>query len=76
MESGVASWNKCYKDWRVFSPCSAEISRGRTEAGSHHSVRSARIDSSPAAIKNSGHAIGIEHEVSFNPHTVDSDIAH
>lgn len=38
MESGVATWNKCYKNWRVFSPCSAQTSGGRTEPGYLHSV--------------------------------------
>jgi len=76
MESGVATWNKCYKNWRVFLPCPAQTSGGLTEPGYHNSVSSARIDSAPSAIKNSGHAIVTEHEVSFTPHTIESVIAH
>ena len=83
MESGVATWNKCYKNWRVFSPCSAQTSVGLTEPGYLHSAPFAGINTAPSAImpkasrwENSGHAIDVEREVSFKPHTIESDIAH
>jgi hypothetical protein len=80
MESGVATWNECYKNWRVFSPCSAQTSGGLTEHGYLHSAPFASINAAimPKASpwEKSGHAIDTKHKVSFNPHTVESDIAH
>ena len=46
---------------RVLTLCSLRLPAGSLPAG---------------RIKNSGHDIGIAYEVSFNPHTIESDIAH
>jgi len=76
MESGVASWYKCYKNWRVFSPCSAQTSDGRTEPGYLHPVPSAEISSAPSVLKESGHKPNLLDELSYNQPAFESDIAH
>jgi|GEM_PF-6925570 len=76
MESGVASWNKCYKNWRVFSPCSAQPPGGHTEPGYLHSVPSVEISSASSVLKESGHNPDLLDELSFNRRALESDIAH
>jgi len=87
MESGVASWNKCYKNWRVFSPCPAQTSGRQTERGYLYSVASVEISSARArpeafrvggssVLKESGHKSDLLDELSYNRHALESDIAH
>jgi len=73
MQSGVASWSKCYRNWRVFAPCFGASSGRYAEA---NSASSARMHSAPFAFKNSGHTSTLHDASSFNVRPLETDLSH
>jgi hypothetical protein len=73
---GVASWCKCYKNWRVFSPSSTAMSGPRSEPGYLHSVPSVEISSASSVLKESGHKSDLLDESSYIRRALESDIVH
>ena len=70
--SGIASWNKCYKNWRVFAPFTGASFGERAEAAYLHSASSLPIPAT-SAVKKSGHDLGLPHDTSLSLRPIETD---